>query len=178
MGDTLSIIFAVMVALIMMFFVPLVDTWELQDNLAYVVVYASTVDFVDTARNTGFISLISYDNYINNLNSTGNRYNVAMEHRKMRDDISFEKRKQQISSLNANSTYKYLSAYENFYTNHILNILSDTSSNNKYVLNVHDYFYVTVKNTNITQATLLTNMLSNDKSEFKVGCTYGGIVWD
>ena len=70
MEDSLSIIFAIMLSLILMFMFPLIDSWDLQDNLSYTIAYASTVDFVDTARNTGYISKELYDNFYAKLLAT------------------------------------------------------------------------------------------------------------
>jgi len=166
MEDSLSIIFATIVALIIMFIVPLMDTWELQDNLAYVVTYAAVTDFVDTVRNTGYIAMANYDNFVATLNSTGNRYDISMEHRAFNTEIS-SKMLQAPGSINS-------SAYLNTYTN---TILSQLERDKIYRLNKYDYFYVTVKNTNRTQASIINNMVARDNSNFKIGCAYGGIVW-
>ncbi len=164
MGDSLSIIFAVIVALIIMFIVPLVDAWELQDNLSYVVTYAAVTDFVDTVRNTGYISMDNYKSFMSALNSTGNTYAVSMEHRAFNSVISSDM---------IENTGKYMSAYLNTYTNNIMAQLQT----GVYKLDKYDYFYVTVKNTNRTQASIINNIVSNDASNFKIGCAYGGVVW-
>ena len=165
MGDSLSIIFSVIVALIMMFIVPLVDTWELQDNLSYVVTYAAVTDFVDTVRNTGYLSLDNYQSFVSTLNSTGNRFTISMEHRAFNSAISADM---------INNNGKYMSAYLNTYTN---KILSTINGGNIYRLDKGDYFYVTVKNTNRTQASIINGLVARDASNFKIGCAYGGLVW-
>ncbi len=169
MDDSLSIIFAVLVALIIMFIVPLIDTWELQDNLAYVVTYAAVTDFVDTVRNTGYISVANYDAFLTTLNSTGNTYSVSMEHRAFNTEISSA-----MLVPGSDGIVRYGSAYLNTYTR---TILDSIMSGTVYKLNKYDYFYVTVKNTNKTQASIITNMFAHDNSNFKIGCAYGGIVW-
>lgn len=154
MEDSLSIVFAMIVALILMFFVPLVDTWELQDNLSYVVTYAAVTDFVDTVRNTGYVSLEVYSSFLTRLAATGNTFDVTMEHREFNEDID---------------------AYLNTYTN---TIEATINSGNKYKLDKYDYFYVTVKNTNKTQASVVNSFVSSsDATNFKIGVSYGGVVW-
>ena len=165
MGDSLSIIFAVIVALIIMFVVPLVDTWELQDNLSYVVTYAAVTDFVDTVRNTGYISMDNYQSLMSTLNSTGNTFAVSMEHRAFNSAVSADM---------IQNTGKYMSAYLNTYTN---NIMAQLNAGNVYKLDKYDYFYVTVKNTNRTQASIVNSIVADDSSNFKIGCAYGGVVW-
>ena len=160
MEDSLSIIFAMIVALLLMFLFPLIDTWELQDNLSYAVVYAATTDFVDTIRNVGYITEDAYNNYTSALATTGNTYEVTMEHRRFNNDLK---------------------AYLYTYTNEILDeIYNDTDGDGKfsYKLDKFDYFYVTVKNTNRTQATILSDFFAGSSAtNFKIGCSYGGVVW-
>ncbi len=163
MEDSLSIIFAVIVSLLLMFLFPMIDTWEMQDNLSYVVVYSCVTDFVDTIRNTGYISQEAYDAFLSKLYATGNTFSVTLEHREFNEDIN---------------------AYLNTYTNEILDTIQQGTLDKNgelqhvYKLDKYDYFYVTVKNTNRTQATVLSDFLSSDAGDnFKIGVSYGGIVW-
>lgn len=163
MEDSLSIIFAVIISLLLMFLFPMIDTWEMQDNLSYVVVYSAVTDFVDTIRNTGYITEDAYDAFLTKIHATGNTFSVSLEHREFNEDLN---------------------AYLNTYTNEILDVINDgwTDESGKkqysYKLDKYDYFYVTVKNTNRTQATILSDFLSSSASEnFKIGVSYGGIVW-
>ena len=163
MEDSLSIIFAVIVSLLLMFLFPMIDTWEMQDNLSYVVVYSAVTDFVDTVRNTGYITEDAYKSFLNKIHTTGNTFTVTMEHREFNEDIG---------------------AYLNTYTNEILDAIevgwvnSENLRQYSYKLDKFDYFYVTVKNTNRTQATVLSDFLSSSAGDnFKIGVSYGGIVW-
>lgn len=163
MEDSLSIIFAVIVSLLLMFLFPMIDTWEMQDNLSYVVVYSTVTDFVDTIRNTGYITQEAYDSFLTKLYATGNTFSVTMEHREFNEDLN---------------------AYLNTYTNEILDTM-DTGwvdengiKQYSYKLDKYDYFYMTVKNTNRTQATVLSDFLASHVGDnFKIGVSYGGIVW-
>ena len=154
MEDTLSIIFAIMISLILMFLFPLVDAWDLQDNLSYAIAYSATVDFVDTARNTGYISRDLYDSFQGKLLATGNTFEVTLEHREFNEDLK---------------------AYLNKYTNEIEKVLD---SGNNYKLDKYDYFYVTVKNSNRTQATIINDFFSSSHgTNTKIAVAYGGVVW-
>ncbi len=170
MEDTLSIVFAVIVALIIMFIVPLMDVWEMQDNLSYVVTYAAVTDFVDTVRNTGYISMNNYNTFVSILNSTGNRFDITMEHRAMSEDIA----RVMHDSSQTNPASRSATPYLNRYSRAIIDSLQRTGI---YNLEQYDYFYVTVKNTNKTQASVINNLVAHDDSNFKIGCAYGGIVW-
>lgn len=163
MEDSLSIIFAVIISLLLMFLFPMIDTWEMQDNLSYVVVYSAVTDFVDTIRNTGYITQDALDAFESKIYATGNTFSVTLEHREFNEDFN---------------------AYLNTYTNEILDTINDgwlDENGNRqysYKLDKYDYFYVTVKNTNRTQATILSDFLSSSAGDnFKIGVSYGGIVW-
>jgi len=163
MEDSLSIIFAIIISMLLMFLFPMIDTWEMQDNLSYVVVYSAVTDFVDTIRNTGYITLDAYEAFSTKIHATGNTFNITMEHREFNEDLN---------------------AYLNTYTNEILDTMDYGWLNEKgerqysYKLDKYDYFYVTVKNTNRTQATILSDFLSTNAGDnFKIGVSYGGIVW-
>ena len=82
MGDSLSIIFATLVAAIIMFLFPILDTWERQDDLSYMAAYTAVVDTVDAVRNTGRLTEGMYDELLSVLSATGNRYDVQLEHRR------------------------------------------------------------------------------------------------
>lgn len=169
MEDSLSIIFAIMLSLILMFIFPLIDSWNLQDNLSYCVAYAATVDFVDTARNVGYITEDIYDSFYSKLLATGNTYDISMEHRKYNEQVN---------------------VYLNMYTNEILQDMAKeetvtnpdgttkTQVKGIHRLDFHDYFYVTVRNTNRTQATILSDFFTSSiGTNTKIVVVYGGIVW-
>ena len=171
MEDSLSIIFAMIVALVIMFIVPLMDTWELQDNLSYVVTYAAVTDFVDTCRNVGYISIDNYNDLTGTLNSTGNTFDISIEHRNQKT----------ITTIDGSGNVSNRTVYLNSYTNEILDTIHTvdpiTHNNNVYRLGKYDYLYVSVKNTNLTQASAINKLVASDTSNFKIGCAYGGCVW-
>ncbi len=154
MEDSLSIVFAILLSMILMFIFPLIDVWNLQDNLSFVLAYSATVDFVDTARNTGYIGYDLYDDFQRKLAATGNTYNITMEHRKFNEDLG-----------NYLNTYTY-------------EILDNINKKKVHRLDKYDYFYVTVKNTNKTQATVVSEFLAGGAdTTTKIAVAYGGIVW-
>ncbi len=165
MEDSLTIVFSLIIALIIMFIVPLVDIWEIQDNLAFVVVYSATTDFVDIVRNTGYISKDNYSNFVLLLNSTGNRYDITMEHK------AYNSR---IASKMKSGDDSYETPYLITYTSMISDYLN---KGHIYRLNKYDSFYVTVRNTNKTQASVVNSIIARDNTNFKIGCAYGGVIW-
>lgn len=154
MEDSLIVIFSIIIAVILMFLFPIMDTWERQDDISYMAVYSTTVEFVDSARNLGYITPEMYTQFLQNIGATGNRYDVTIEHRR------------RIYELNG---------YLNVYTNTIEETL--LKENKNYEMKAGDYLYVSVKNTNKTQSTLLKEVLyASPQETLKIGVPYGGMV--
>lgn len=154
MEDSLIVIFSMILAVILMFVFPIMDTWERQDDISYMSVYADVVDFVDTVRNTGKITKANYTRFLQAINSTGNRYEVTLEHRK------------RLYSING---------FKNVYTNTIEDIIYNDGEYNS--MEAGDFFYVSVKNTNKTQSTLIKEVIyASSQETFKIGVPYGGMI--
>lgn len=157
MEDSLITIFSIILAVLLMFIFPLMDTWERQDDISYMSVYANVVEFVDSARNLGYITKDMYDSFIRSVYATGNSYQITLEHRNFELVPSFES-----------------GVYVNTYTNSIIEKLN---SDGRYDMEQGDYFYVSVKNTNKTQATQLQEVIyASSQETFKIGVPYGGMV--
>ena len=155
MEDSLITIFSIILAVILMFLFPIMDTWERQDDISYMKVYSSVVEFVDSARNVGYISLDMYTSFLKNISATGNRYDITLEHR---------------------SRIYEIDAYKNTYTGAIEDAL-DNSDDHRYYMKAGDFLYVSVKNTNKTQSTLLKEVVyATSQETFKIGVPYGGMV--
>ena len=161
MGDSLSVIFATLVAAIIMFLFPMLDTWERQDDLSYMAAYTAVVDTVDAVRNTGRLTEDMYDDLVSTINATGNRFQIQLEHR------------QDVVVPNGSNSYE--AVYLNHYTSEILDHLETSGDYTEF--NRGDFFYISIKNTNKTQATVLKESLYGAKMEtFKIGVPYGGQI--
>ena len=60
--------------------VPAGEMARRQDDLSRLVVYQSVTKFVDSVRTKGYITPIMYNDFLQELATTGNIYNVEMEH--------------------------------------------------------------------------------------------------
>ena len=162
MGDSLSVVFAMIMSILMLFFFPMLDSWERQDDLSYMVVYSATVDLVDAVRNTGLLTNDMLEDYEYLLSSTGNSFDIVLEHREYKV----------VPGATAGTSEV---VYLNHYTNEIKNKFE--VSDGKYTFNKGDYFYISIKNTNLTQATVLKQSLYLTSIEsFKIGVPYGGQI--
>lgn len=160
MGDTLSTVFTIILAVIVMFLFPMMDTWERQDDLSYIAVYTATVDFVDATRNTGAITRNMFDSFLTSIYGTANSYDIVLEHREYK-----------VVPSGTNSSQVI---YLNHYTEEIENLLN---SQGYYPFKKGDYFYVSIKNTNKTQATMMEQAVYGTQLEtFKIGVPYGGQI--
>ena len=170
MGDSLSVIFATIVAAIIMFLFPMLDTWERQDDLSYMAAYTAVVDMVDAVRNTGRLTEDMYSDLVSAITTTGNRFKVQMEHREY---VIVPK-----GVPNADGSYNdYEMVYITHYTDDILAYLTNPSSGEYTEFNKGDFFYVSIKNTNKTQATMMKQNLYGTRMEtFKIGVPYGGQI--
>lgn len=162
MGDSLSTVFTIIIAVIVMFFFPMLDSWERQDDLSYMAVYTATVDFVDAVRNTGKLTRSMYDSFNSQILGTGNTYDIVIEHR----DYKIVPNGEGESGI----------VYLNHYTSEIESYLYDTEKG-EYPMKKGDFFYVSVRNTNKTQATMMEQTTYGTVIEtFKIGVPYGGQI--
>ena len=162
MGDSLSLVFSMMVAVLIMFLFPMMDSWERQDDLSYMAAYTATVDFVDGVRNTGVLTRSMLNSFTGRLAATGNSYDIVMEHREYK-----------VVPSGDGSEVVYL----NHYTTEIDKAIVPVSSSGEYHFNKGDYFYVSVKNTNKTQATVMKEAIYGlPIDSFKIGVPYGGQI--
>lgn len=158
MEDSLTIIFTFIIAVLLMFIFPLMDTWERQDDMSYMLAYSKVVDFVDSVRNTGYFTENMLSQLESDLAATGNIFEVQMEHRKL--------------IYGENNQIGYLYSFND-------QILSELDNNDgRYdKFDKGDYFYVSIKNTNKTQSTLVKEFLySSSLGSFKIGVPYGGMI--
>lgn len=173
MGDSLSIVFTIILAVLIMFLFPMMDTFERQDDLSYMAVYTATVDFVDAVRNTGTLTMDMYNSYLTQIQSTGNLFDVTLEHREYKV----------VPATSGTSEVVYLYHY----TSEIEKELNSKDSVDEegnllkkgglYTFNKGDYFYVSIKNRNKTQATLMEETIyATHIDSFRIGVPYGGQI--
>lgn len=163
MGDSLSTVFTIVIAVIVMFLFPMMDSWERQDDLSYMAVYTATVDFVDAVRNTGVLTKDMYEDFRSQIYGTANSFDITLEHREYKV----------VPGAAGTSEIVYL----NHYSSELEKDLYSAAQKNRYLFNKGDYFYVSVKNTNKTQATTLKQSLYGTVIEtFKIGVPYGGQI--
>ena len=171
MGDTVVTILAIVLAAVLMFIFPLMSVADRSDDVSQLSVQNSTTTFVDNIRSTGRITLADYSKFAQEINATGNTYDIEMEV-KVLDENPGKK--------TAQTAYEKIgeNVYYTEYTTQIMEDLNDASNNNTKYLKEGDIVSVSVKNTNTTISQLLRNFFyrvtGNDSST--IGASNGGIV--
>lgn len=84
MEDNLQRVFAILISVIIFFFMPMYISFEKKDDISYALALKITDSFVSNVTSKGYISKKMYDNFIDELAATDNVYEVKMEHRAKR----------------------------------------------------------------------------------------------
>ena len=74
MGDSLSKIVAIVLAVLLMFIIPIKSEFERLDDISRIYVLNETTKFVDRVRNLGYITPRMYLEYVRNIEATDNLY--------------------------------------------------------------------------------------------------------
>ncbi len=82
MDELLWKIFGIILALILIFMVPIFSFYDRMDASSYNVAYDAVSEFSSASRELGLINKYNYDRFMAKLNSTGLNYDVELEHYK------------------------------------------------------------------------------------------------
>lgn len=177
MQDNVSVLISTIVVVVIIVLFPIYNIATRQDSIANNMVVRATTNFVDEVRNKGYIDKESYGNYLNELDKTGNTYDVELEVYK---PLLLET----VDSTNDDKEFD--EHYEIDYTDAVIagmenaTLFKDDGSVKKsdvYYLYDDYKFYVRVKNTNVTQAQILLDRLLGGKQNERIVVNYGGIVY-
>ncbi len=80
MEDILQRVFAILMATLVFFFLPLYIAFEKKDDISYSLALSITSNFVNDVTNKGYITEKMYNDYVSNLAVTGNSYDIKLEH--------------------------------------------------------------------------------------------------
>lgn len=171
MGDTAVTILAIVLAGVVLFIFPLMSVADRSDDVSQLSVQNSTTEFVDTIRSTGRITLADYEKYVQEINSTGNKYKVNMEV-KILDENPGKK--------TAQTTYEKIgeNLYTGEYNSQILEDINNPKNNYTKYLKEGDYISVEAKNDSTTLSQIFRNMFYkvSGNDSYTIGASQGGIV--
>jgi len=175
-GNPLLKIFAAIIAILIMGIWPIYTAYNSQDSSSRIIVMNTVSKFVDSVRDKGYMTPKMYQDFEDQLFLTGNTYDIQMEHLHKRYDPVY----------NDEGTFQdsYKTDYEGFYNTQINNKLFPPGNENMsdpsrvYRFTKGDFFSISVKNTNRTMATLMSDMLFNatNAPNEKIVIPYGGMI--
>ena len=179
MQNSTSTIIALLVAGVLLFIVPLVTLTDRSDNVAQENVKLIVEEFVTDVKNTGKLTRARFQEFQNELDSTGNNsYDIEIQIQHL-DENPGKKTAQ------ANYTKIGENVYYSEYTTQVLKqigIKTDNdavdSSKNTMILKEGDIITVEVKNTNSTAAqTLKSSFIGfSNAGEYVISASSSGMV--
>ena len=173
MGDSLMTVVAVFVAVILMFLFPMLSVSERSDDISQLAVDTSVTSFVDNSRSVGKITAENFDKLINELNATGNTYDVEMEVKVLDENVGKKTTWTNHEVIGENTYYSV-------YTSQIKDQLNApvSSGGGVYVMKEGDIFSCEIRNTNETLSQSLRSVFysisSNDAAQ--IAAQHSGIV--
>ena len=176
MRDNLSIIITIILLVLLMVIFPLYNFFERQDDMSYNLVLKATSNFADEVMNNGYIDQRSYTNFVNELGNTGNVYDIEIEaHRKVL--TASEVNGENVDEYSEQSYIDYNDdIFNSLETDTTSNLMQRSIKNNIYYFNPKDEIYVKVKNSNMTMAGSLFNVIIPASDKTRIEINYGGII--
>ena len=145
MSDSFITIIAIFSAAILMFIFPLMSMADRTDDISELTVKNATIEFVDKVKNTGKLTIDSYNEFISTLSSTGNTYDIDMQIHHLDENPGVKVTQADVTKIG-----------ENLYYNEYTSQIEERLDNDKRIsLKEGDIFKVTAKNTNKTIAEML-----------------------
>ena len=148
MDDSLMTVVAVFIAVILMFLFPMLSVSERTDDISQLAVDTAVTSFVDNAASIGMITLEDYDKLIQELNATGNTYNVELEVKKLDENVGKKTAWTSDEVIGENVYYSVYTAQIN----------GQVEKGQAYVLKEGDILSCEVKNTNETLSQTLRSV--------------------
>ncbi|MCC3381116.1 hypothetical protein ACFQ5D_12310 [Paenibacillus farraposensis] len=179
MVQSISKLLGVLLAVLLLYIVPAAQAAERQDDISGLHVYHSTVRFVDMVRTKGYITPTMYNDFMRELELTGNTYEVGLEHMHKKYVPEYADAAKPDSFLG-----NYETVYDGFYNPQILTVLfpgnqqPKSDQTRQYTLMAGDYFTVRLHNTNRTPADIYKSwlLIGIDDGKPAVTASYGGMV--
>lgn len=162
MGNALSKIAAAILAVVLIFLFPAVQSAQRQEDIRALAAYNTLVQFADAVRSKGYVSAEMYEDFTRELETTGGVYDIGLEHRHKKYHPEYED-----PADPATFKDEFSVVYDSNYTASILQVLFPSSLPKgeavigRYDLAAGDYWSVTL------------NKVSRSPFEVLSGFVYG-----
>ncbi|MCY9545274.1 hypothetical protein M5X02_32110, partial [Paenibacillus alvei] len=80
MGNAVLKLLSVMIGVLLLFLYPILESYQRQDDLAVMYVMRSASTFSDAVRDKGTITPVMWNDFMTDIERTGNTYEVVVEH--------------------------------------------------------------------------------------------------
>lgn len=175
MPNIISKIFALILCALLLFFVPVYQSYQKQDDLVYQVAKQAVTNFVDNVRTKGYITPQMYEDFQREMNIGTYLFRTEMVHE--------QKVYTPIYTDTNIFTGQYKVDYDEYYWEQIEKFLFDETNliNKKdlmYKLQQGDFFSVHVENMTKTKSTMLFDFLTGGPggNDIVISIPYGGMV--
>lgn len=81
MTNALSKIASALLAVLLLYLFPAVQTAQREADIRYMSAYHALTEFADAVRTKGYISPVMYEQFTRSLEAKGNLYDIELEHR-------------------------------------------------------------------------------------------------
>lgn len=170
MEDSIGKLFVIVLGAVIMIVFPLIQMLNNQEDITRMLVQTEASRFVDSVRNTGYITPRMYEEFLAALAATNMLYEIELEHLHRNYDPVFADPTEENSFTGEVSVN--FDAYYNF---DIQSSLKEGEK--KYLLSRGDYFTVNISNKEKTLATRIKEMLLASEFPIKtIIVRYGGMV--
>ncbi len=168
MGDTLTVIVAIFIAIILFLGVPLLLTADKSDNISQLAVQTATSEYVDEIRTIGKMTLDDHEKYLSTITATGNSFEVEILIQQLDENPGKKTTQAETVKIGEN-------LYYNKYTTQVMDELNNSG---RIILKEGDIVSVTVKNTNKTISQLLKNMFYkvSGNEAYQILASQAGVV--
>ncbi len=165
MSEMLWKIFAIILAVILVFIAPILMFYDRMDATTYNIAYDAVNEFVDSSRELGVINKSNYDKFAAKLAATGLIYDVEVEH--------YKKVYIPVIGDDGKETGEIKSAYQGVFDSDILGSIEDDD----YILEAGDMLYLRVYNKSASMGELIkARIFGLSVSEGTIYVRSGGMV--
>lgn len=179
MSNSVSKWFAAFLAVLLLYMVPAGESARRQDDLSKIIVYQSVTKFVDSVRMKGYITPQMYLDFMQEMDVTGNLYEIEMEHQHKKYEPVYDDPAEPGTFQD-----RYTVLYDAYFENEVLGYLFPQSElsledqSRVYRLTAGDFFQVRIRSLNRTPSMLLFDALtaSNSGDKPAISFPYGGMV--
>lgn len=114
MDGVLQKVVSVIIAVVILFILPVYVAYEKKDDISYALALKITTDFVDNVNSKGYITSDMYNDFITKLAVTQNSYDIYMEHTSKKYNPVIYSYTDDLKTIRAKFDYNlYKEAYEN-----------------------------------------------------------------